>query len=796
MDSYRFPAQAISVSLLPKSICKGIGHTRDILKRHVASHNPPDAISKRPVASSVQTVPGRVSQACRVCASIHIRCTEQKPCWRCTERGIECDWDRSLEIALTPSPAIAETAESKTSSPNHLLNPYGIPPRFPSNGGLPDFSLESGQGTQIRPLDFDLDISAELDDIDLRFLDAYNTHVPFEFLGRSPDNNATEVPGPEARPDPCRPAAICTEAFRHYWKFRPNSHDHGAAEEHNLSLPSVTDDHASPESRIPVDRLVTCGRLTVATRDKILTTIVQTCRSENLSRAITSFPSVELLDTLLQYYLTSPVARADSFLHTATFDPNQKRPELLAAMVACGAVLTSDPALSKLGFAIQESVRVNVPKHWEEHNALTRDLELLQAFLIILEMGVWSGRTRKVEIAEGLLQPILTMLRRNGKLRRWGYPKISVLHDDDGESLMAKWRTWVEQESFKRLSFRLLQHDTNCSMALLVNPLISYAEVLLPFPTSANLWAELTPGQWKAAILSHKIPNPDRPLSLAEYVDDPASLDANKLIVDTTIVSFAFLSCAWSLSWELIQLNSLQRAGSRRWNTLLMTSRHDEIQKLLNNFRLSADFSHPATGEVTMNLELIHMHLHMSFEDIQLFAGMEGPDQARIVYPMILEWVNSESARKAVSHGGQIIRAARLLPNAAIWGPAAIAVYHASLVLWVFGLLSESPELPGAWAGRTAPPVYLDDREGIALQRFTQLSSGSPCIRDSSGSASQDAVVSDAAYLSQPDRVMAVVVGIMMQNHGELARPRLVNNLIQLMKGLQKATTKQGPSYG
>jgi hypothetical protein len=90
--------------------------------------------------------------------------------------------------------------------------------------------------------------------------------------------------------------------------------------------------------------------------------VVNSCHSDNLSKAVASFPSAGLLDTLLQYYLTSPVTHATSFLHAASFDPNKKRPELVAAMAACGAVLTSDPALSKLGYAIQECLRIAISK--------------------------------------------------------------------------------------------------------------------------------------------------------------------------------------------------------------------------------------------------------------------------------------------------------------------------------------------------------------------------------------------------------------------------------------------------
>ena len=413
---------------------------------------------------------------------------------------------------------------------------------------------------------------------------------------------------------------------------------------------------------------------------------------------------------------------------------------------------------------------------------------------------MWSGRSRKVEIAESFLQPLLTMLRRNGKLRWSEYRKVTIHDEDVGEPLRAKWKAWVEQESFKRFCFRILQHDTSCSIALLTNPLISYAEVLLPFPDSADLWAASTAEEWKTALLSRpQNPSSEGVLTLARYLDDPSILDAYQSTVDITVVSFAFLSCAWSLSWELIQLRSLQRGGSSRWNALLLASRHDELLKLLDNFRISTDFSHLTQaygGEITMRLELVHMHLHMPFEDLQLFAGMEGPEQARVVYPAILDWARSEAARKAVWHGGQIVQAARLLPKGSIWGPAAIAVYHASLAFWVFGLLSgDGARAQDTWApGRlpSQPPVYLDSSAGIALQRFTQLGSGKPCIRGcpspTDGMLHGDHV--PVAYLSQPDTVMAAVISVMVQNHEGMARPHLVDNFIQLMKGLQKASTK------
>ena len=218
-------------------------------------------------------------------------------------------------------------------------------------GPFPDWTFVPGQWTPMGSTPFEFAPSMELSDLDLRFLDSYNVNVPFELEDSSP-----KLSQPEA--DTCRAAAVASDAFHNcHWRFRPNATDHGAAEEHNLSLPA---DHA-PGLRL--NFRATGTKLSVSSRDKILTTVVESCKPENVSRAMASFPSLDLLDSLLQYSLTSPISRFDSFLHAATFDPNEKRPELLAAMAARGAVLTADPALTKLGHAIQEILRSAIPKH-------------------------------------------------------------------------------------------------------------------------------------------------------------------------------------------------------------------------------------------------------------------------------------------------------------------------------------------------------------------------------------------------------------------------------------------------
>lgn len=422
---------------------------------------------------------------------------------------------------------------------------------------------------------------------------------------------------------------------------------------------------------------------------------------------------------------------------------------------------------------------------WERHNHLIRDLELAQSFHMTLEVGLWSGHGRKVEISESFLQPNLTMLRRGGKFRRASYPPMTLRGDECGEELEESWSAWVRQESFKRLVFRVVQHDADSSTALLVNPLISYAEVQLPLPAPEALWSAGTAEEWKARFTALD----SQPLTVADFMDEPEKLQTHRGLVDTAAASLAFLSCTWSLAWEIVQLSALQRSRPKRWNAMLTTSRREELLKLLGRFRIAMDPYAPCSQDLIMRLELTLLHLHMPFEEIQLFAGMEGPEQARVVYPSVLEWARSEEARSAIWHAGQVLRVARALPRAMLQEHAATTVYHAGLALWVYGLVFES----GAQESRhPADPssthdICLDEADSLLSQRFLQFGSGHPCIRGMP-EENQYGEPLRAVHLRHPDMVVETVVGILAASHDGMARPRLVEQLIQLMTGLQRAS--------
>ena len=336
----------------------------------------------------------------------------------------------------------------------------------------------------------------------------------------------------------------------------------------------------------------------------------------------------------------------------------------------------------------------------------------------------------------------------------------------------------------KRFALHLFRHDLEASVSLLSSPLISYAELYLPLPESEQLWHSSTAERWKEAYIKGRSgPRYDRQPSLVDCIQDLDILATQDLCVDQRQASMAVLGAAWRMIWEYRQLDSSMKDINNQWSNgnLLMSSRHSELTKLLQCFRVSS----VEDAKVTLILELLLMHLHMSLDDVQLFAGVEGEEEARRVYPTLVQWTRTSTARQALWHAGQVVRAARNLRQGLICDFAAIAVYQASLAFWSYGIITRATEpSPMLDSGITA---WLDGGEDNGVQRWIINGKGHAAICAQSGQPPSDT----PALVYNPDEVVLSLVMAMRRNHNEARSPPLVDNLINIMEGLRKAVGTQ-----
>jgi hypothetical protein len=216
----------------------------------------------------------------------------------------------------------------------------------------------------------------------------------------------------------------------------------------------------------------------------------------------------------------------------------------------------------------------------------------------------------------------------------------------------------------------------------------------------------------------------------------------NDIDLDTPYRTMILLYCIWHLIWDRLQLTSIvpeDAAQNSFQGSLLANSWQQELLKLLEQIGMTfADMPLTSQPELLLVYQRMLLNLHISFENVQLLAGKEGEEESRRVYPILLRWSESNLARRALWHAGQVLRAASQCTATQLRDIGAISLYHAGLTFWAYEVVSKinksrtpesgpSASVPNHQAGDV---VWLDGVDCSAVQRFINLNRGTPVIRD------------------------------------------------------------------
>ncbi|KAF9769667.1 hypothetical protein IL306_012898 [Fusarium sp. DS 682] len=812
------------------SICGKTFARADLKKRHETNHENDDT-KKRRRTTSLNT--GRVTHACKACATARVKCQEEKPCQRCVRRGLTCVSAEASSAAAMNLVHLSASARSSNTpiddehdNSNSIPNPTSYPtdqaPLYgqnalfhsrsvtPNTGDLPA-SSEAGStsqtGTEQLPfcdflrdvlyeqqydqsaripenqglavLGFCNDSNMELSDMDFGLLDHWNTDGM-----ANPAPTQQETPKSPVDMDHMRQNLV-TAWDVSPWRWDPVANDNAFGEQGNL--PVSKKDVASIQAQASKGglRRAVDQKLDFAARDGVLALVLGACQPDTMSSRISgSFPSADLLDTMLHVFLNSHTNQVSDYIHFPTFKLNEQEPEWIAGAAAAGAVLTPIPTLRKFGYALQESVRIVMPRKFEENNEAILNIGLIQAIVLGQDTGLWSGNRRKMEIAECHVNIPVTMMRYRGKFQRSSYPMLSVTPADEGANLEQKWRTWVDMEKWKRFVFHLFLRDSQQSMTALTNPVMSYAELTLPLPAPKELWYAKTAKDWKDAYLRREAGHVKRAPSVGDLFRDLNLLAENRHRLDVQLSAAIYLQAFWLLILEYRNLCSSCRTRSYTQDTyegsssLLATRRHQLLQDL-QTFKTTTMNWPEITAQERLLLNQLMMALHISMDDLQLFAGKEGDEQAHRTFPVLQQWVENVDSRAAIWHAGQVLRFAKLFPSAQLKNFYAVGVHHAALALWTYGVITKA----GGQQDMSSQyeKVYVDGPESMSVQQYITMGQGVPVIRgpNKRNGASE-------ASVENPKATMEVAHDILQANFGGTNKmaPAIVENLSVLIRQL------------
>lgn len=390
------------------------------------------------------------------------------------------------------------------------------------------------------------------------------------------------------------------------------------------------------------------------------------------------------------------------------------------------------------------------------------------------------------------------MLRYRGKFQRSYYPMMHVYPDDTGEELQAKWKTWIAREEWRRLVFHCYIRESQVTMTTLTNPCMSYSELTLPLPEPKELWFAKTAEEWKQQYILRHGGQTKRPPCIGDVLRDIHLLRANANRIDTQLSIAAYIHGYWSLILEYRQMCAVHRVRSYTLTpataaSMLLNQRHQELLKDLQTFQLVASDWNAVTPQEHMMLNLLLMNLHISLDDLQLFSGKEGEDQARRIYPILQQWASGSDSRSAAWYAGQVLRYAKEFPEDHIVGFYAVACHHAALALWTYGVIGRANGRQPFTGNTVAEMVELDGPDSLAAHRFIGFEQGNPVIRGPK--SARDGSV-QLASLKSTRTCMTVVQDILRANvsnpkHGT---PHIIENLCGLIQKLGDAAWAVGLS--
>ncbi|EGX94073.1 C6 and C2H2 transcription factor RegA-like protein [Cordyceps militaris CM01] len=624
-------------------------------------------------------------------------------------------------------------------------------------------------------LDFCDNTSLEMTDMDFGLLDNWNLDLVGNMC-RSTREGSISRPETAGEVAQMRNALVrgWTESP---WRWQPKDNDTGYTE---LGYMPVSSSQAAKMHLKKGDNSalrVSQEKLEQSGRDRLLSSVLSTCKTDSSRNQVAaSFPTVELMDGMIHIFLEAHACQVSGWIHFPTFKLNEQWAEWIGTAAAAGAVSTPVPTLRKFGFAVQEAIRLTIPARFEANNTTIQNLGLVQSLILWQDIALWSGNRRKMEIAECHLVIPVTMMRYRGKFQRANYPLMEVDASDEGDELQEKWKAWISREQWKRLVFHCYLREAQVSMTTLTNPCMSYGELTLPLPESRELWFAPTAVEWKSKYIERHSGQTKRPPSLGDLLAEAHKLPANASRLDLQLSISIYLHGFWSMILEYRQI-------------LLLNSRHQELVRELQNFQLVVGDWPDMSVQEQVVLHLLQMNLHVSLDDLQLFSGKEGEDQARRVYPVLQQWAASTASRTAVFGAGQILRCAKMFPPDHLNGFYAVAVHHAALALWTYGVVNKANRQQSMTSQNAYGNVYLDDQDSLSVQRFIGFDQGRPLVRGPvlRGAPREASLQDTRACMEISQEILRANV-----SHGKEATPPIVENLCHLIQQLGDAAWAVG----
>jgi hypothetical protein len=191
-------------------------------------------------------------------------------------------------------------------------------------------------------MDFSQDFGTDLLDLGFASLDnweAWLQPVPLDDMPTATSDRPTDVSTPSLDDS----IGMGSAAFRRSaWRWEPN-HEQGGQVPHELT------DHGIDHQHHPTGSRRFTQKFDDRSRDRVIATLLAVCDGENYDKFVTSFPPTAVLDVMINDYLASMHSSIEQWIHIPSLKLSECKAELLAMMIAGGAIRSPVPQVQKFG---------------------------------------------------------------------------------------------------------------------------------------------------------------------------------------------------------------------------------------------------------------------------------------------------------------------------------------------------------------------------------------------------------------------------------------------------------------
>lgn len=252
-----------------------------------------------------------------------------------------------------PSPPTQHTIQGQLHTPMQTDHGHPRPEDQPFMDSLP-----------LDVLDFGADAAFDFTTSHLLSLPFDDQSMPYNFNFAPGDDTsfpAFQIPSRAQTPHDRRHTTLDmgAQAFREsIWLWIPTERDHGAAELHALDRFALPREESRVQNIERGDARMCHGRIDEATRSEMLAMVLSTADRAVHRHMIVSFPGADLLTGLVNDFLVFHAQQDITWIHSSSITLNKESPVFLTCLVAHGAILSPNQDLRKLGYAMQEAVRI------------------------------------------------------------------------------------------------------------------------------------------------------------------------------------------------------------------------------------------------------------------------------------------------------------------------------------------------------------------------------------------------------------------------------------------------------